>query len=175
MRKLAVLIIALLLPSLLVATELEWSLSVAAEAAYKADGLQDYTSSSFQTGIVLEPFSMEIDGRHNVSLPFSVYYSTIGNEINYERKQDEVIFSLEARYSYRFTELFSLGAGAGIKGQWHLGTRYLSASAGGSIVPAFTVLDWLSFSVPVSVYGSRNDWNMTVGIGCVFHIMEAFR
>lgn len=117
----------------------------------------------------------EIDGRHNVSLPFSVYYSTIGNEINYERKQDEVIFSLEARYSYRFTELFSLGAGAGIKGQWHLGTRYLSASAGGSIVPAFTVLDWLSFSVPVSVYGSRNDWSMTVGIGCVFHIMEAFR
>ena len=157
MRKLAVLIIALLLPSLLVATELEWSPSVATEAAYKADGLQDY------------------DGRHNLSLPFSVYYSTIGNEINYERKQDEVIFSLEARYSYRFTELFSLGAGAGIKGQWHLGTRYLSASAGGSIVPAFTVLDWLSFSVPVSVYGSRNDWSMTVGIGCVFHIMEAFR
>ena len=39
MRKLAVLIIALLLPSLLVATELEWSPSVAAEAAYKADGL----------------------------------------------------------------------------------------------------------------------------------------
>lgn len=118
---------------------------------------------------------MGIDGRHNLSLPFSVYYSTIGNEINYERKQDEVIFSLEARYSYRFTELFSLGAGAGIKGQWHLGTRYLSASAGGSIVPAFTVLDWLSLSVPVSVYGSRNDWSMTVGIGCVFHITEAFR
>ena len=119
--------------------------------------------------------SRRASGLYLELIPDRHYYSTIGNEINYERKQDEVIFSLEARYSYRFTELFSLGAGAGIKGQWHLGTRYLSASAGGSIVPAFTVLDWLSFSVPVSVYGSRNDWNMTVGIGCVFHIMEAFR
>lgn len=62
----------------------------------------------------------------------SVHYSTIGNEVNYERKQDEVIFGLEARYSYRFTDLFTLGAGAGVKAQWHLGTRYLSASAGGS-------------------------------------------
>ena len=175
MRKHAVLIIALLLPSLLAAAELEWSPSVAVEAEYKVDGLQDYTSSSFQTGLVLDPLSMEIDGRHNVSLPFSVYYSTIGNEVNYERKQDEVIFGLEARYSYRFTDLFTLGAGAGVKAQWHLGTRYLSASAGGSIVPAFDVLDWLSLSVPVSVYGSRNDWSMTVGIGCVFRIMEAFR
>lgn len=60
----------------------------------------------------------------------SVHYSTIGNEVNYERKQDEVIFGLEVRYSYRFTDFFTLGAGAGVKAQWHLGTRYLSASAG---------------------------------------------
>ena len=168
MKRIITLLLALSLSVSLSAADLSWSPALEIDAGYKADGLQDYTASSFYAGIGIDPLSLLIDGRHNISLPFSVSYSTVGNEVDYERKQDEVIFGLEARYSYRFTELFSLGAGAGIKCQWHQGTSYLSASAGGSLIPSFSINDWFELSVPISAYGSRNDWSLAVGVGCVF-------
>ena len=152
------------------AAELTWKPVMGVSAAYKADGLQDYLSSSFQAGAEISLLSFSVDGRHGISLPFSVSYSTIGNEVDYVRKQDEVIFTLEARYSYRFTELLSLAAGCGVKGMWHLGTEYLSASAGGTLIPSFDLEDNISITVPVSFYGSRNDWSFSAGIGCMISV-----
>ena len=147
---------------------ISWEPSIGIEAGYKADGLQRFVSSSFYAELDIDLLALGIGGRHTVSLPVSVAYSSEGDEHSYERKQAEAITGFEARYAYRLTELFSLGIGAGMRFQWHLGTKYLSMSAGGSMIPAFRINDWLWITVPVSMYGSRNDWSLTIGAGASF-------
>ena len=171
MKKAAILIMLLLSAALPAAASVRWTPSISIEEGYKADWLQEYVSSSYYAELEADPIAISI-GRHAISLPFSAAYSTVGSEHLWVRKQAEAVFTLEARYSYRFTDLFSLGIGCGIRGQWHLGTRYLSMSAGGSIVPGFRIQDWLWITVPVSVYGSRNDWSITAGAGISIRFME---
>ena len=172
MKKLSAITIMILASAMLMASSVRWSPSVGAYAGYKADGLQDYMSSSAAIGIELDLATISIDD-HTISLPFSIGYSTIGNEHDYVRKQAEMLLSLEARYFYRLSDLLSIGAGAGIRGQWHLGTEYLSMSVGGSLIPSFRILDSLSLTVPLSFYASRNDCSLMLGIGLSFHFMEA--
>lgn len=172
MKKLIAATIMILLAAVLPASAVRWTPSVGAYAGYKADGLQDYMSSSVAIGVELDPASVSIEG-HTLSLPISFGYSPAGNEHGYVWKQAELLFSVEARYSYRITGLLSIGAGAGIRGQWHLGTEYLSVIAGVSLIPSFRILDPLSLTIPVSFYASRNDCSLQVGIGLSFHIMEA--
>ena len=171
MRKLLAVVIMIFVSAMLMASSVRWAPSVGAYAGYKADGLQDYMSSSATVGIELDLAAISIDD-HTISLPFSIGYSTIGNEHDYVRKQDEMLIAVEARYFHRLTNLLSLGVGAGVRGQWHLGTEYLSVSAGGSIIPSFRILDPLSLAIPVSFYASSNDCSLMIGIGFSFHIME---
>ena len=154
-------------PSPAVQTEIGWTPSLTAEAGYKGDRLQDFFGSSFYAELEADLLSMRI-GRHNISLPFSFGYASVSNESGYERKQEELLFTLEARYAFRFTDAFSLGIGGGIRGQWYLGTSHLAMYAGGSIIPAFGISDWLFITVPVSVYASANDINFTIGAGISF-------
>ena len=130
MKKAAILIMLLLSAALPAEASVRWTPSISIEEGYKADWLQEYVSSSYYAELEADPIAIAI-GRHAISLPFSAAYSTVGSEHLWVRKQAEAVFTLEARYSYRFTDLFSLGIGCGIRGQWHLGTRYLSMSAGG--------------------------------------------
>ena len=148
-----------------------WSPSIGAEAGWKADDL-GYFSNSFYADLDISLLSISVDGKHNVSLPFSFGYASEGNEYLFERKQEELLFAIEAVYSYRFSDLFSLGIGAGIRGTWHFGTRHLTIAAGGSVTPEFHVIDCLSIIIPVSIYGSGSSFTFTAGAGISYRFME---
>ena len=172
MKKVA-LIFFLFLVSIPLMASAVWDPSFSAAAGYKADGLQKYLSNSLYFEIGIDPLAVRIDERHSLSLPFSVTYSGEGNEHLYERKQDELIFTLQALYSFRLSELLSLGAGAGVRTSWHLGSRYLSAAAGASLRASFHMTESVSIIVPLSFYASRNDWSLSLGAGVSVRFMEA--
>ncbi len=171
MKRFLLILLILLIPAAVYASDISWSPSVSAYLGYRGDaytaGSGDRFYSSFNAGVKGSLLAMEI-GNHRVSLPATVAYSTASAYISGSIRNPSLDISLEAEYGYRLSELILLSIGAGFKAEWYYNANAAAISYGATFTPSFFVSENFTIDGMLSMYGGRNGFSMIVGAGATF-------